>query len=81
MDLSTMGAKLEAGAYPDRFAFEKDLRLMINNAQLYNVVGTYAYNESKALEDFFSKRKLGACLIPYRDAHAPRRMGQGDKGS
>ncbi|KAG8887222.1 hypothetical protein FRB99_004303, partial [Tulasnella sp. 403] len=56
MDLSTMGAKLEAGAYPDRFAFENDFRLMIKNAQMYNAPGTYAYNESRALDDFFEKQ-------------------------
>lgn len=58
MDLSSMGAKLEAGSYADRFAFENDFRLMIRNAQLYNPPKTYAYTESAALEEFFNKRKF-----------------------
>lgn len=56
MDLSTMGAKLEAGQYHDRFAFEADFRLMISNAKTYNVQGSYAYNEAVAMESFFDKQ-------------------------
>ncbi|KAI8981206.1 hypothetical protein BD414DRAFT_93257 [Trametes punicea] len=55
MDLSTMSAKLESGQYKDRFAFESDFRLMINNAKTYNVPGSFAHNESLALESFFDK--------------------------
>lgn len=56
MDLSTMGAKLEAGMYKDRFAFEADFRLMVNNAKMYNLVGSYPHNEAIALETFFEKQ-------------------------
>ncbi|KZT27583.1 hypothetical protein NEOLEDRAFT_1130581 [Neolentinus lepideus HHB14362 ss-1] len=56
MDLSTMGAKLEAGQYHDRFAFEADFRLMITNAKTYNLQGSYAYNEAAAMESFFDKQ-------------------------
>jgi hypothetical protein len=56
MDLSTMGAKLEAGMYKDRFSFEADFRLMVNNAKTYNLVGSYPHNEAIALETFFEKR-------------------------
>ncbi|KAI0937072.1 hypothetical protein AcV5_005059 [Taiwanofungus camphoratus] len=56
MDLSTMSAKLEQGKYKDRFAFEADFRLMISNAKLYNVAGSYAHNEALALESFFDKQ-------------------------
>lgn len=52
-----MSAKLEAGMYKDRSAFEADFRLMIENCQLYNSPGTYAYNESVILDGFFEKRK------------------------
>lgn len=52
-----MSAKLEQGKYKDRFAFEADFRLMISNAKLYNVAGSYAHNEALALESFFDKRE------------------------
>ncbi|KAI0652328.1 hypothetical protein C8Q79DRAFT_937038 [Trametes meyenii] len=55
MDLSTMSAKLESGQYKDRFAFETDFRLMTNNAKTYNMPGSYAYNETLAMESFFDK--------------------------
>jgi transcription initiation factor TFIID subunit 2 len=57
MDLSTMGAKLETGMYEDRFAFEADFALMINNAKQYNVVGSFAHNEAIVLQTSFDKRK------------------------
>lgn len=57
MDLSTMGAKLEEGMYKDRFAFQADFRLMINNAKTYNLVGSFVHNEATALESFFEKRQ------------------------
>lgn len=56
MDLSTMGAKLEEGMYKDRFAFQADFRLMINNAKIYNLAGSFVHNEAIALESFFDKR-------------------------
>jgi transcription initiation factor TFIID subunit 2 len=52
-----MHAKLENGLYPDRFAFEADLHLMISNAKTYNAVGSWAHNEAVALEAFFDKRE------------------------
>lgn len=57
MDLSTMGAKLDEGMYKDRFAFQADLRLMVANAKLYNIAGSFVHNEAIALETFFEKRK------------------------
>ncbi|PPQ63820.1 hypothetical protein CVT24_009770, partial [Panaeolus cyanescens] len=57
MDLSTMGAKLDEGMYKDRFAFQADFRLMISNAKLYNVAGSFVHNEAIALETFFEKRR------------------------
>ena len=53
MDLSTMGAKLEQGQYKDRFEFEADFRLMINNAKTYNMAGSFVHAEAVALESFF----------------------------
>ncbi|KAI0830772.1 hypothetical protein BC628DRAFT_1355553 [Trametes gibbosa] len=55
MDLRTMTAKLESGQYKDRFGFEADFRLMANNAKTYNMPGSYAHNETVALETFFDK--------------------------
>ena len=57
MDLSTMGAKLEEGMYKDRFAFEADFHLMIENAKTYNGSGSYVHNEAIILETFFEKRE------------------------
>ncbi|KAG6851364.1 hypothetical protein H0H93_005762 [Arthromyces matolae] len=56
MDLSTMGAKLEAGMYKDRAAFAADFRLMTSNAKLYNIPGSYVHNEAINLEVFFEKQ-------------------------
>jgi transcription initiation factor TFIID subunit 2 len=58
MDLSTMGAKLEAGMYKDRFAFEADFRLILSNAKTYNLPGSHVHNETLAIESFFEKRRL-----------------------
>jgi len=55
MDISAMNAKLEEGMYKERFAFEADFRLMIRNAKTYNMPGTFAYNETLALESVFDK--------------------------
>jgi transcription initiation factor TFIID subunit 2 len=57
MDLSTMGSKLDSGAYPNRDKFEADFRLMIANAKEYNLSGSYGFNEAVAIETFFDKRK------------------------
>lgn len=54
-----MRAKLEAGMYTDRPAFEADFRLMIRNAELFNPPGTPAYKEAKALESVFVQREFG----------------------
>ncbi len=50
-----MNAKLEAGMYKERFGFEADFRLMIRNAKTYNLPGTFAYNETLAMESVFDK--------------------------
>ncbi|GBE77479.1 Transcription initiation factor TFIID subunit 2 [Sparassis crispa] len=56
MDLSTMNAKLEQGKYNDRFAFEADFHVMISNAKLYNMQGSFVHNEALILESFFEKQ-------------------------
>ena len=67
MDLSTMHAKLESGQYKDRFAFEADFRLMVNNAKTYNMPGSFAHNETVAMESFFDKCKSfpQVCIRSY----------------
>lgn len=61
MDISTMNAKLEAGMYKERFAFEADFRLMTRNAKTYNMPSTFAYNETLALESVFDKSMSDSC--------------------
>jgi hypothetical protein len=61
MDLSTMSAKLEAGMYKDRFAFEADFRLILSNAKKYNLPGSHVHNETLAIESFFEKRRSSSC--------------------
>jgi transcription initiation factor TFIID subunit 2 len=51
-----MTAKLAQGLYKDRFEFEADFRLMVNNAKQYNLVGSGVHNEAIALETLFEKR-------------------------
>jgi hypothetical protein len=68
MDLSTMGAKLEEGMYKDRFAFQADFRLMVNNAKTYNLVGSFVHNEAIALETFFEKRQYMPIYPPCVDS-------------
>jgi transcription initiation factor TFIID subunit 2 len=51
-----MGAKLQTGVYQDRFAFEADFALMIDNAKKYNVPGSFAHNEAIILRTHFDKQ-------------------------
>ncbi|KAK0465504.1 uncharacterized protein EV420DRAFT_1514646 [Desarmillaria tabescens] len=55
MDLGTMGARLEAGLYKDRFAFRDDFRVMIANAKHYNMPGSPVHDAAIALEVAFEK--------------------------
>ncbi len=57
MDLGTMSARLEAGMYKDRFAFQADFRLMVANAKHYNSPGTLVHNAAISLEVSFDKRR------------------------
>ncbi|KAJ7150184.1 hypothetical protein C8R46DRAFT_1008308 [Mycena filopes] len=56
IDLGTMSSKFEEGKYPDRFAFQADFRLMMSNAKRYNPVGSFAHDETLALETYFEKQ-------------------------
>jgi len=69
MDLSTMGAKLEAGMYKDRFAFEGDFHLMVSNAKQYSPAGTYAHTEAIFLETFFEKRESDSMKVCITGSH------------
>ncbi|KAF7347442.1 Transcription initiation factor TFIID subunit 2 [Mycena venus] len=44
------------GKYADRFAFQADFRLMMANAKSYNPVGSFAHDETLALETYFEKQ-------------------------
>jgi len=61
-----MSAKLDAGMYKDRFAFEADFALMISNAKQYNVAGSYAHNEAIAMETLFEKRERTCIRSRYK---------------
>ncbi|KAF5374962.1 hypothetical protein D9758_000502 [Tetrapyrgos nigripes] len=56
MDLSTMSAKIDNGLYKDRFQFQSDFKLIIQNAKTYNVAGSFVHNEAIAFETFFEKQ-------------------------
>lgn len=76
MDLGTMGEKLKQGKYHDRFVFEQDFRLMISNAKLYNLPGSYAHNQAINLDKFFTDCKFlilfsSLLLICSQCGHAP----------
>ncbi|EJC98793.1 uncharacterized protein FOMMEDRAFT_161628 [Fomitiporia mediterranea MF3/22] len=73
MDLQTMGHKLQNGMYKNRQDLESDFRLMIRNCRTYNPQGSYAYNESVALETFFDKvwTKINATVTSAEKA-APK---------
>ena len=62
MDLSTMTVKIAQGLYKNRFEFEADFRLMVNNAKQYNASGSYVHNEAIALETIFEKSKFSRYL-------------------
>ena len=63
MDLGTMEEKVKQRKYKDRSAFEQDFRLMIANAKLYNLAGSYAHNQAVALEKFFNDREFSIRYI------------------
>ena len=65
-----MGAKLESGQYKDRFAFEADFKLMINNAKTYNMPGSIVHNDAVTVDGWFDKsmeptRRIHALLLTY----------------
>ncbi|BGP14759.1 hypothetical protein JCM10213_004302 [Rhodosporidiobolus nylandii] len=55
MDLGTMKGKLEAGQYPDRYAFRDDFKLMIANAKLYNGAASPIGQLADDLDQIFEK--------------------------
>ncbi|GAA6000165.1 transcription initiation factor TFIID subunit TAF2 [Rhodotorula paludigena] len=55
MDIGTMGAKLAAGVYPDRYAFRDDFKLIISNAKLYNGAQSPIGGLADDLDQIFEK--------------------------
>lgn len=54
MDLSAMENKLEAGLYSDRFAFERDVNLLVCNAEKYTPdATTFVHKAADALDEAF----------------------------
>lgn len=54
MDLSTIRAKFETGAYTSRQDFEQDIRLMISNCYLYNPHGSAVRKAGEVFEKYFN---------------------------
>ncbi|KAF0734538.1 hypothetical protein Ae201684_008780 [Aphanomyces euteiches] len=58
MDLGTVRGNLENGVYPDPYSFAEQVRLVFNNAMLYNAAHTQVHVfAQKLLEDFEKKMK------------------------
>lgn len=51
-----MGAKLEAGSYSNRSGFEADFRLMIANAQQYNMPNSFVHDVATEMAALFDRR-------------------------
>lgn len=54
MDLSTVRAKFDTGAYASRQDFEADIRLLISNCYLYNPHGSAVRKAGEVLEKYFN---------------------------
>jgi bromodomain-containing factor 1 len=64
MDLSTMRAKLDSGAYTSAEKFRDDIKLIINNCFLYNPLGTPVHQAGVDLRKLFEEKWKG--LPPLR---------------
>jgi len=64
MDLSTMRAKLDSGAYATAEKFRDDIKLIINNCFLYNPPGTLVHQAGIDLRKLFEEKWKG--LPPLR---------------
>ena len=51
MDLTTLENKLERGEYKDKISFEKELRLIFENAKEFNGPNTHYYNDAIHFEN------------------------------
>ena len=64
MDLSTIRAKLDSGAYATAEKFRDDIKLVINNCLLYNPLGTPVHQAGLDLRKLFEEKWKG--LPPLR---------------
>ncbi|KAH9043727.1 hypothetical protein EDB85DRAFT_2138423 [Lactarius pseudohatsudake] len=64
MDLSTMRAKLDSGAYATAEKFRDDIKLIINNCFLYNPPGTPVHQAGLDMRKLFEEKWKG--LPPLR---------------
>ncbi|GAA5914840.1 hypothetical protein JCM6882_007815 [Rhodosporidiobolus microsporus] len=78
MDLGTMSAKLQAGVYPDRWAFRDDFKLIISNAKLYNGAHSPIGELSNDLDQTFEKnwQRVQATLQQLENAAAMNGLPQ-----
>jgi hypothetical protein len=63
MDLSTMRAKLDSGAYATAEKFRDDIKLVINNCFLYNPLGTPVHQAGLDLRKLFEEKWKGLPLL------------------
>ncbi|CAA0059112.1 Bromodomain-containing protein bet-1 [Caenorhabditis elegans] len=56
MDLKSMKAKMESGAYKEPSDFEHDVRLMLRNCFLYNPVGDPVHSFGLRFQEVFDRR-------------------------
>ncbi|GAA5825196.1 hypothetical protein JCM3770_002346, partial [Rhodotorula araucariae] len=73
MDLSTMGAKLAAGVYPDTDAFRDDFKLIISNAKQYNGDHSHVGLLADKFDGMFDQQwnRIQATLARFQPGAAP----------
>ena len=73
MDLSTLGAKLAAGVYADRYAFRDDFKLIVANAKQYNGAESPIGALADDLDALFESQwaRIEATLARFQPGAAP----------
>lgn len=73
MDLSTLGAKLAAGSYADRYAFRDDFKLIVANAKQYNGAESPIGALADDLDALFESQwvRIEATLARFQPGAAP----------
>jgi len=76
MDLGTIHSKLQKGGYANFDAFDADIRLVIDNCQMYNAESSEVYKQARRLDRLYQReleKKLhpSATINMFRPAQAP----------